>query len=832
MATSLGEARGRVIIEAETARAQAQISAFSAATERDLGRLGKATSGLQSAFQGLASSFGLSLSVAGALQLGRMALEADELATAYERQSVAALSLAGSQAQLNELLDVYAQATGGAIGRAQALADVTRLMAVGFADSAQELDEFTRAARGISLATGQQQDYVISQLQLAIANQSELRLDQLGLGVDQVKQRIDQLKAANTGLTDAMAYQNAILGLANEKFGDLADSVAGQATEAERLRKAWNDLRLEMGQAIKPNVEEASSALLDLLNLINRVRDANAGLSSAAISSRAAQEGRIDPFGPAFSRTSIGAHIRNPILGSGAGIADAAAAINQPLLDAQRDYAREVQGIHRESASAINDAERSYGQQRAEAVRSYGVSVAREEEDFQRARIRQAEDLANAIADIHADAARREAQQVADLARTIADAREDSAKRLADLEEDYARTVAQVRADSAERIADMEENLARTTAERRRNSAERVQEWEEDLDDRTSEARANSLKRIQELEEDYLRNRENAALEHSERLSSAAGRLDAIAIAAEQRRYALESKQRQQAHGEAVSDEQQRLQDALEQLNEAHAERLADEQEALDKSIAQANEAHARALTDEREALDKQIAQANAAYARQVADEKEALEERIANAQEAHALQLENARLADEQRIADMVEANEERQRREDEDRRIANERRAADFQAQLNQMAAAHGERMTEIGRQEAERLTALQDAFEDELYELGLHTFAMGEKRREEQKEELRLLQEFWDEARRISQEAIDALPTSHPSEADPYIDRPTPAFVMPSASVVAPGATSSITTGNITVTVAGTTGMSEVQLERAVERGIIKALEQVAA
>src|SRR5690606_28952191 len=95
------------------------------------------------------SAVGVSLGAAGVTQLARFAVEADRVATAYRRQTVAARELAGSQERVNALLRTYDQATGGAIGKAQALSDVTRLLAVGLADSTEEMDQFVRAVRGI-----------------------------------------------------------------------------------------------------------------------------------------------------------------------------------------------------------------------------------------------------------------------------------------------------------------------------------------------------------------------------------------------------------------------------------------------------------------------------------------------------------------------------------------------------------------------------------------------------------------------------------------------------------------------------------------------------------
>lgn len=181
----------------------------------------------------------------GAQAIIQQAVEADAAAAAMRRTSVAALHLAGTQEKLTLLLRTYEQAAGGAVTKAEAMVKVTQLQAIGFADNAEELRRFTVAARGASLATGHDIEYITSQLQLAIANQSTLRLDQLGLGVSEVKARIESLTNSMPGLSEEMRYQEAVLGLLTEKFGGIAESGEGAATGMELLRTALADLKLE-----------------------------------------------------------------------------------------------------------------------------------------------------------------------------------------------------------------------------------------------------------------------------------------------------------------------------------------------------------------------------------------------------------------------------------------------------------------------------------------------------------------------------------------------------------------------------------------------------------
>lgn len=691
---SLGAAQGRIVIDlSDLQNVRVTTQRVGQEVERNLGRIGTGAARAQSSLGDLASAarsvggaFGVSLGVAGVVQLGRLAIGADAVATAYRRQQVAAVNLAGSQANLNALLSTYQRVTGGAVDRATALSDVTRLMAVGFGDTTQELEEFVRAARGISVATGQQQDYVISQLQLAIANQSTLRLDQLGLGVAEVEQRINDLRSANSGLTKEMAYQQAILGLAAEKFGALVDSAEAQATGAEKAAAAWKNARLELGELARGPVSFGGNLLsawiMEQINFTRRWQKALEDVRRALggiVNTRAS----FDTFGMS-SEGSIGSQRFTEAPRSTASqlTAEQGAAI--------RENAEALAAIESDAGEQRIAATRQYEEQRTSTIRQYEQTIARDAEDFARNRARAEREFAQNIAGVRQEAAEREAEQVERLARLISDARSDSNERIA-------------------------------------------------------EAREDTNKRLAELDEDYYRSRERAERGHRERILTAAGRLDAVAIREEQRRFAQESQDAKEAHNEQRSDLQEQLQERLE---------------------------------DERENLDKRIRQA----------------------QEAHEEQLRDAREADDERIQDMKDDFEERKALEDEDRAIRLERMAADHQAQLAEMATQHTLRLQQIVDHAAEERDQQQIQFNKALEALGLQTDAWI---KENQRVTNQAILDFTRATGTVAQQAAALLNLvsqggSHPSNADPYINRQLPissgGSIGPSGArsvVVQPGA-----------------------------------------
>jgi hypothetical protein len=578
--SDLGTARGRITIDTSGVRAaQQQVQQASQVMNQALGAVG------------------VSLGTAGAVQLARFVVESAKVATAFERQEVAALSLAGSQDKLNQLLDTYRAATGGAIDDAQALADVTRLQAIGFADSAAELDRFATAARGISLATGQSQDYVISQLQLAIANQSTMRLDQLGLGVSEVKQRIDELKASNKGLTDEMAYQQAILEAANDKFGALADSAAGQKTEVEKLETAWKNLRLEVGQTIGGNVNEVSSGINFILDALRaRIQETNALIDEYEATARA----------PFASRTSIG-RVTPTRIDTGAPAIDFEARAESTV-----QWYDEIRDIERQANEQRLDATRQYEEQRTSTIRQYGTALVREAEDFGRQRLRSEQDYAISLQRIHRDIAQREAGQLADLERTIADARTDAAERGA------------------------ERQIA--------------------LDERIAETREASQERIADMEEDFARSRERAQRAYADRLRDAAANLDAVAVREAQRDFRNSRKDAQEDFDERLQEERENEAERLQELNKAHAKQTADEGRALQKRIDDANAAYQRQLADARAADAQRLEDMAADRAIRLKRENEDRATRLARLAEDHAAQLTEMARAHGERMTQIAE--------------------------------------------------------------------------------------------------------------------------------------------------------------------------------
>lgn len=527
-----------------------------------------------------------------ARELVQFAVASDRLATSYARQSVAARNLAGSQSELNELLSVYDQATGGALDKASALQNVTKLMAVGFADSAQELDQFATAIRGISIAMGTTQEFATQNLILELFSQRGYRLDQLGLEYDIVRQRAEELQAADANLTKQMAYQQAVLEQAIERFGGLADSAEGAATGLEQLSKEWGNLMLSLGST--GAIDFVAQAMAEWL------KDARRDIGYVI---QAIQE-----LEKAWDRLRFAAGVTdiNPDLNSG--ISDrtrgnaprATAAAADPLLaernEAIVEWHKETLAIERQAARDRIDATNQFEQQRTDAIRQYEQTIAREAQDFALQRARSEQDYALGLQRMHRDIASREARQFEDLERTIADARMDA--------------------------------------------AERATERQVALDERIAETRAESNERIAEMEEDFQRSRQRAQRDHAERLRDAAANLDAVAVREAQRDFRNSQSDAQEDFDERLDKERKNEAKRLEELNKAHAKQTADEGRALQKRIDDANAAYQQQLDDARAADEQRLEDMSADRALRLERENEDRALRLERLREDHEAQL------------------------------------------------------------------------------------------------------------------------------------------------------------------------------------------------
>jgi hypothetical protein len=179
-------------------------------------------SGLQNAVLGGIAGY---FTVQGAQQIFNYAKEIAALDTSVSRASKAFEIMSGSANEAEKRLRAIQSASGGTVTEFQAIQIANQATSLGLAKTSGEFEKLTRAARAVTFVSPVIHDVqsAISELALASSNLSFRRLDQLGLSVTEVKTRMSELKAANSGLDDSQAFLAASVDALNSKFGDATE---------------------------------------------------------------------------------------------------------------------------------------------------------------------------------------------------------------------------------------------------------------------------------------------------------------------------------------------------------------------------------------------------------------------------------------------------------------------------------------------------------------------------------------------------------------------------------------------------------------------------------
>lgn len=505
---------------------------------------------------GLLGGIGVGVGGYALANLGQGLLDATKQATAYDRQAVAAKNLAGSQAQLNELLAVYQKESGGAISKTDSLAAVTRLLATGYAKNTKDLGQFVRASRGSSIALGRPQEDVTQDIQLAISNTSVKRLDQIGLGIKEVNDRITLLRKNDKGLQREQAFGAAVMQLLDEKYGKLSKTAEGQATGLEKLAKAWDDLTLAMGKNAKSPVNRLAGGVANTIGYYsspdrNEASAMGLGNLTPKLLNKDNPFDQLSAFLAGFGTKGQVTRYNLSQLAQGGGngltrYGDGAPTASRPPVSRWDSMRDDQQQVLTDAYKQSLEIEKNYNRQRQDEVSSYNQSVASLEKNYHKSQIREDEDFA-----------RSRARATRDYDKQIVNVIRDSQERDANYLHDYNKNV--------------------------------------------SLAKRDGNKRLSEIEDNYQEEQKKALKSHRLAMLKAAGQLDAVALLDERLAYKLDQDERKKAHDKQVKDEQDALAQRLSDLKDNYDEQLSDAHKADKKRIEEMAADRKQQLADEDE---------------------------------------------------------------------------------------------------------------------------------------------------------------------------------------------------------------------------------------
>lgn len=169
-------------------------------------------------------------------------------------------------------LRILKSATQGAVSDVKLMTAANQALLLGIDENA--LPKMFEGAYAVSQATGRPVADAINDISLGIARQSKLILDNLGIIVD--VERANKNYATSIGktanqLTEAerkIAFTNAAmeaLAVNTAKVGQVTDNAA---IKAQQLSASWDNVRISIGKALEPLVNNAEGALSGVLNVL------------------------------------------------------------------------------------------------------------------------------------------------------------------------------------------------------------------------------------------------------------------------------------------------------------------------------------------------------------------------------------------------------------------------------------------------------------------------------------------------------------------------------------------------------------------------------------
>jgi hypothetical protein len=236
-----------------------QISANTADFNRTLkdasGNLKGFTSNVQSAAGAIGIAFGVQQVSQFAIELTKLAGEAEGVRAAFERlpDSVSLM------ARLKE-------ATHNTVSELDLMK--RSVMAANFGISLEALPKLLEFATLRAQQTGQSVDYLVDSIVTGIGRKSKLILDNLGISAVQLD---EALGGASTAASSIGEVAEAVGKIAQESLGKMGEYSNNAATQIQQLSAAWEDLKVKAGSSIASIIADPKNANALLTNLKNQL---------------------------------------------------------------------------------------------------------------------------------------------------------------------------------------------------------------------------------------------------------------------------------------------------------------------------------------------------------------------------------------------------------------------------------------------------------------------------------------------------------------------------------------------------------------------------------
>ena len=158
------------------------------------------------------------------------------------------------------------KATDGTVSDMELMASATDFMALGLANSHDEVVRLTSVAGQLGMD--------MNQLVLTLTNQTTMRFDALGVSVDGFEEKVEALKA--TGMSANDAFNEAFLQQAEEQIKTVGSVTEESIGTFMRFESSIGNLAAKMQTVATPAMEDFISVLTDGINVLS----GNSGWSS------------------------------------------------------------------------------------------------------------------------------------------------------------------------------------------------------------------------------------------------------------------------------------------------------------------------------------------------------------------------------------------------------------------------------------------------------------------------------------------------------------------------------------------------------------------------
>lgn len=175
-------------------------------------------------------------------------------------------NLAKSLGETGGDIESLREATRGMVNDADLMYSSSKLMSMGLAGSNAEAAHLLEISTQLGSAMGVDATQAAEDFALMLANQSIPRLDTFGISSGVVRQRIEEMMAADQNLTREQAFLNATLEQAEITLGKVGEQGVGAAADMDRLKANVDNLKSQIGEKFLPVLATVSEKLVEAWN--------------------------------------------------------------------------------------------------------------------------------------------------------------------------------------------------------------------------------------------------------------------------------------------------------------------------------------------------------------------------------------------------------------------------------------------------------------------------------------------------------------------------------------------------------------------------------------